>query len=87
MEDPFRFPPYYDSWLEAAVNGVQKLNGMGWEVEMVDIDPEEFIAWCQNKGVKRDNHARVEYTDTRSMDVTGKHWTRHIQETPDPIDR
>jgi hypothetical protein len=86
MVDPYRFPQDYESWLETAVNGVQKLNGMGWKVVMVDIEPEEFIAWCQERGIKADNQARLEFADTRSLDVTDKHWISHLQKTAEPID-
>jgi hypothetical protein len=51
----------YEEWLRQAEQKVAELNALGLFVEKVDVDVEQLIAWCNERGLELDGHARSTY--------------------------
>ncbi len=61
MEDADKFHSTYDEWLKAAERGERELKGKGHVVIRAMLDPDEFTAWCREKGLKLDAQARTQF--------------------------
>ena len=61
FDDRDNLPATYDEWLVRAECGRKDQESKGVRVLCVDIDPDEFAAWCKAKGMKPDSKARLGY--------------------------
>jgi len=61
MEDADKLHSTYDQWLKAAERGERELKGKGHIVIRAMLDPDQFTAWCREKGLKRDAQARTQF--------------------------
>ena len=52
----------YDDWLRLAEQKLAELTAAGVRVEKVDVDSEELIVWCNERGLEINGHARSSYT-------------------------
>lgn len=59
--DPEDLPASHDEWLEATQASIEELKRDGGVVEIVAIDPNQCLAWCEGRGTKVDYHKRAEY--------------------------
>jgi hypothetical protein len=61
MEDADKLHQTYDQWLKAAELGERELKGKGHVVIRAMLDPDEFTAWCLEKGLKLDAEGRKQF--------------------------
>lgn len=61
--DAANLPPTHEKWLYAANKGVERLSRAGIEVFRVEVDLDEFVAWCRTKGLNVDSEARTSYAN------------------------
>jgi hypothetical protein len=62
FEDHLGFNSTYEEWLYAAESRRQSLERAGIKVLCVDIDPDEFPAWCKAMGMRLNAESRKAYT-------------------------
>ena len=55
----------YEEWLREAEQKVAEFGALGLRVEKVDVDVEQLIAWCNERGLKLDGGARSMYVTER----------------------
>jgi hypothetical protein len=55
----------YEEWLRLAEQKLAELTGAGLRVEKVDLDSEELIVWCNERGLEINGQARSSYTAER----------------------
>jgi hypothetical protein len=58
MEDADALPRMYDEWLEKAEGFERYGRVRGLFFVRAIIDPDEFLRWCEMKGLKADSSAR-----------------------------
>jgi hypothetical protein len=51
----------HSEWLINANHALRELRAQGVQVEPVEIDVEELVAWCQKQGVPLNSSARSRY--------------------------
>ena len=71
FEDGNKLHDTYDEWLKAAEIGRKSLESKGAKVVCVDIDPDEFSAWCKKSGMKLNAEARTSYTNEAAYKSLG----------------
>jgi len=63
MSDSRKLPDTYAQWLKQANQGFQQLTAEGLLVEKVYLDPDTFPAWCSERGLNVDAHARMTFAN------------------------
>lgn len=58
MADADQLPVTYDKWLGRAEQMERHLARQGHATMRVNIDPDQFVAWCAASGQNIDNRAR-----------------------------
>ena len=43
-------PDSYEEWRSAAEETIAKSRAQPWQIRKVEIDPEEYVAWCRARG-------------------------------------
>ena len=61
MADGASFPKTHASWRQKAGRMERELARQGSRTIRVDIDPEAFFAWCEERGLSPDSGARSQY--------------------------
>ena len=61
MADGAGLPATYAHWLQAAMQGEQKLQRAGHVVVRAGICPDEFVAWCTSRNMQPDGKARTAF--------------------------
>lgn len=61
MDDRHLFSPTYAGWLQRAGEKVAEIQHQGAIPIRVRIDPTTFPAWCRERGLAVDAHARMEF--------------------------
>ncbi len=51
----------YDEWLEVLDTSIDKIRTQGLEPELVEIDVEELLLFCEKEGIKNDAKARSRF--------------------------
>ncbi len=51
----------YEEWLTIAEQNVRKANRPNLSIEKVDVDVEELLAWCNERGLEVDGNSRSQY--------------------------
>jgi hypothetical protein len=59
--DREKLPATYEKWLYSANKGVETLQRQRVPVYRAVVDLDQFIAWCNAKGLAIDSKARLEY--------------------------
>lgn len=61
MVDQDLLPPTYDRWLKQALRVLEKAHREGQKPIRAHIDPERFVAWCEDNDWPADGMARLAY--------------------------
>jgi hypothetical protein len=61
--DADQLPPTYEKWLYRTDKHLKRLTRRGREIIKVEVDLDEFVAWCRSKGLNVDGNARSEYAN------------------------
>lgn len=59
MADADLLPASYDQFVKQAEAAEQRLRAEGWIIHRVDLDPDQFLAWCTARNVDADAQARL----------------------------
>ncbi len=51
----------YIEWLQVAEERFKEIQSKGFRVERVDVDSEELILWCNERGLENNGNARSRY--------------------------
>jgi hypothetical protein len=53
----------YSRWIEAAESGYQQIESDNAQIKLikVEVEPENFLAWCGLMGQKIDSNSRRDY--------------------------
>ena len=51
----------YHEWLVVASARFREMQEQGFDIRKVDLDVEDLVEWCEQKGRPVDGHARAEY--------------------------
>jgi len=51
----------YIEWLKVAEERFKEIQSKGFRVERVDVDSEELILWCNERGLENNGKARSRY--------------------------
>ena len=62
----------YAEWLQVAAEKLKQLRSSGLRVEKVDVDSEELILWCNERGLENNGQARAQYAAERLSDLDQK---------------
>lgn len=63
MADAHVLPSTFDEWIKKAEAGEQSLSAQDRIVHRVDIDPDQFLAWCTSRNVDADAKARMAFSN------------------------
>ena len=58
----------YEEWLRLAEQKLAELPAAGLRAERVDIDSEQLILWCNERGLEINGHARSSYAAEKLRD-------------------
>jgi hypothetical protein len=61
MVDHDLLPPSYDRWLKQAHRVLEKARREGKKPIRAHVDPDRFLAWCDDNGWLPDSMARLAY--------------------------
>ena len=61
----------YEQWLSLAEQKVTELKASGLRVEKVDLDSEQLIAWCNERGLEVNAQARSRYAADKLREIDG----------------
>jgi hypothetical protein len=64
FEDAESLPANYTDWLTFAELSLQALAQQGISAYKVYITPDQFAAWCREKGLRKNALARMQYANT-----------------------
>lgn len=67
MDDGDKLPATFDEWEIRAKRQMADAARMGFTLESVILDPDEFIAYCRTKNLPRGSQARAEFAITRRL--------------------
>lgn len=70
FEDAESLPASYADWLAFAELSLQALAQQGITAYKVYITPQEFTAWCQEKGLRKNALARMQYANAMITSLT-----------------
>lgn len=62
--DGHLLPPTYDAWHRKAEQVLKELAAQGIVAVKAQIHPEEFVVWCQVRGLHVDGKARMQFANT-----------------------
>lgn len=51
----------HEEWLRSASKTVKDLRRMGVSVQKIDVDVEDLLTWCKERGLSVDGDARAKY--------------------------
>lgn len=73
MEDADQLPETFDKWLYRAEKAVKEALDRGLLTVKAHIDPDQFVIWCRERGLKVDASARTQFAATvaRAHDLEG----------------
>jgi hypothetical protein len=61
VPDPELLLDSHAEWVEMALDACAKLDGAGFEVTRVEVDPAELLDWCREQGIPADAGARANF--------------------------
>lgn len=68
MLDADLLPPSYDSWRRHADQLLSVAQARGLLVMRVQIEPEEFLEWCDDEGYSPDTEGRLAYAEQMALE-------------------
>lgn len=68
MEDRDVLPDTFDDWQHRAEEGRKKLFSQGFAVLKVQLDADEFVAWCRARALHVDASSRSAYANEAAAD-------------------
>lgn len=72
MANAAALPRSFDQWLKNAETGEQRLRAQGWIVHRIDLDPDQFLAWCARLNINADGKARSRFANEAVARKYGK---------------
>jgi hypothetical protein len=63
--DPEMIEETYEEWFEIAEERFGDIRLPGVQIKKVDVDVEELMAWCQERGFLIDSRARAQYVSEK----------------------
>ena len=63
VSDPDKLPPTFESWLERAEQVEKQIQAAGLAVVRIRIRPAPFTAWCKERHILPDQHARLSFAN------------------------
>ena len=63
FSDPDKLPTTFDAWLEHAKQVEKQFQAAGFAVVRIRIRPASFAAWCNERNVLPDQHARLSFAN------------------------
>ena len=63
FSDPDKLPKTFDAWLRHAERLEKRLQAAGLKVAKILIRPAPFAQWCKERGVSRDQAARLTFAN------------------------
>jgi hypothetical protein len=63
ITDPDKLAETFDAWLEHAEQVEKQLQAAGFAVVRVRISPAPFAAWCKERQMLPDQHARLTFAN------------------------
>lgn len=63
FSDPEMLPTTFDTWLEHAEQVEKQFQAAGFAVVRIRISPAAFAAWCRERQVLPDQHARLSFAN------------------------
>lgn len=67
-EDRAELEPTYLQWFDAASKQIQDMGRAGLRVQRVDVDVEELVEWCRERGVPVTASARAWFTAEKARE-------------------
>jgi hypothetical protein len=61
----------YEEWLRLAEQKLTELKAGGLRVEMVEVDSEQLILWCNERGLEINAQARSRYAAEKLREMDG----------------
>ena len=62
----------YSEWLQVAEERFKEVQSAGFQVEKVDVDSEELIRWCNERGLESNGKARSKYAAEKLSELHEK---------------
>ena len=63
FSDPDKLPKTFDAWLKHAESLEKRLQAAGFKVAKILIQPAPCAQWCKERGVSRDQAARLTFAN------------------------
>jgi hypothetical protein len=61
MDDAEEFPSSFEEWEDTAWRQIDGMRSGGAVIQQIFLDPDQFLAFCEKKGLAKDGNARAEY--------------------------
>ncbi len=61
MDDGEQFPRTFNEWEKLMKRQMAEANALGFDLIPVTLDPEQFVAFCRDKGLPVGGEARARY--------------------------
>jgi len=61
MDDAEEFPSSFEEWEDTARRQIDGMRSHGAVIQQIFLDPNQFLAFCEKKGLAKDGTARAEY--------------------------
>lgn len=61
VEDRNELDDTYELWKQSALDAVQVIERQGQTVELVHVEVESLVSWCNEKGLPVNGRSRAEY--------------------------
>jgi len=71
MDDADKFPTDFDAWEERAKGQVEEATRQGLTITPVILDPDEFLAYCEEKKIPPGSMARSTFAISRGIATDG----------------
>ena len=70
FKDGAKLPETYAEWLERAEQAIKQIEGGGAVKALkVNIDPDEFPAWCRANGHDVDSRGRIAFANRKAYEA------------------
>ena len=63
FSDPDKLPTTFESWLERAEQVEKQIQAADFAVVRIQIKPAPFAAWCKERHILPDQHARLSFAN------------------------
>jgi hypothetical protein len=63
MDDGAKMPDTFEGWKIAAERQISESNGLGVDIKTLILDPEEFVAFCDERKLPRGSFERTKFVE------------------------